>query len=257
MVVTSSGFVPDVTVTSAVEDGTVTVMTPALPPVADRVSLAVEEDKSEEVVASSEFAEGVAVTCAVEEGTVTVTTPALPFPPVADFVSEVCWLEASSVGVTVTWAVEEGTVTVTAFPASVPEVVELSTVELASVVESSSNEVWLGFVDEVTVDDDKNPVTVIIPSVASLVAEATGACVEICEVELPVDAMLLACALLLLAALVGPFLSLRLSAVALEEICEDVGEALDEDPVDPLVEVAEDTGEGDNPDGPNELRATV
>lgn len=253
-----------VTVTCAVDEGTVTVTTPALPPVADPVS--VEEER--ELVASPE---GVTVVCVVEEGMVIVTTPPA-FPPVADLASvvdeDVCWLAVFSVvGVTVTWTVEEGTVIVTAFPAPVWEVVELCTMEELTEVESpSSDAVWLGVVEVVTVDG-KNPVTLNWPSFALLLPGVAVASAGVCEVELPDDTEASAdpvatvpCACVLLCALVGPF-TLRLLAVELEDVCEDVEEATMEDPagcsVDPVAETVEDTVAWAKPDGPKELRATV
>lgn len=218
------------------------------------------------VVVSSKPAEGVTVTCAVEEGMVTVTTPPLPFPPVADLVSvavdeEVCWLDASTVGVTVTCTVEEGTVTVTAFPASVWELVEIDSKELAS-TEISSDEGWLGVVKEVAVDD-KKPVTLIFPPFSVLVPEAavTSVDVRLVSPEDPAFTVLFACVLVDM--LVGSFLLVS-SAVELEvasEEASEVSEATFEDvtdcSVDPVAELVEDTFEGDSPDGPNELKATV
>lgn len=176
-----------VTVTCFVEEGTVTVTMPALPPVAERVSPDVVA--AEEVASTSsplEVAEGVTVTRVVDEGTVTVTTPLplLTFPPVADLVSllvePVCSLEVSlEVGVTVTCVVEEGTVTVTAFPASVSEAAS----ELA---ESLSDEIWLAGVEDASVVDTVNPVTLNEPLLV-----------------VPDTIVLFACELL--AALVGPF----------------------------------------------------
>lgn len=243
-----------------------TVTTPALPPVADRVS--VEEEEARLAASPEELT----VTWVVEEGMVTVTTPPA-FPPVADLVSmvdeDVCWPEVISLlGVTVTWTVEEGTVTVTAFPAPAWELVELCTMEVElTVLESpSSDGVWLGVGEVVSVDDTK-PVTLNWLPFALLPPGVTVVSAKVCEAVLPDDAATpadltvavpFACALLNV--LVGPF-TLRSLAVELEEVCEDVGEAIMEDSagclVVPVVETVEDTVAWTKPEGPKELRATV
>lgn len=255
----------------------VAVSTPAFPPVADCVvviSLGSIDDEDDDVVASPE---GVTMTCFVDEGTVTVTTPPPPppFPSVAEGLlsveavegEEVCWLEEVSlvvVGITVTCTVNEGTVTVTAFPAPVA----LRSVEELIIAESvsSPDEVWLGFVEEVTVDD-KKPVTLIVPLFAPVAPGVTETSVEVSEAELPVDVVaaaladpavteLFACGWL--ATPVGP-LPLRLSAVEVVEVCKDCPRAAAEGSADcsagPVAEPVEDTGKGANPDGPNELVA--
>lgn len=171
------------------------VSTPAFPPVADCVfiSLGSIDDDDDDVVISPE---GVTVTCFVDEGTVTVRTPSPPFPTVAEGLFSVeavkgeegvCWLEEVLlvvVGVAVTCTVDEGTVTVTAFPVSVAprSVEELRIAES----DSSPDEVWLGFVEEVTVDN-KNPVTLIVPLFAPVAPGVTETSVEVSEAERPVD----------------------------------------------------------------------